>query len=283
MRTKLIRTLSLSMIMLCARPLYAGAKLTPQALEAWTNYVALTEKRIQEELRNPTVALQFDIGDLKSGNPRVKQLITTNPPGQNIEIPDGMVHHWVGAIFIPGVRLEKLIPWLQNYAQYQDYFKDVERSSLNRPPAGDTYDIFLRLTRSKLRVTAHFNTRHDVVYTRRSPTFFSSVSRSSQILQVKDAGSTSEKELPEGDDDGYLWRLNSYWRFFERDGGVVVECESIALSKSLGLVYSMVKFFTFGAINPRKIAGEIARDALKQSLTDMSNGVRGGPKKSARK
>ena len=283
MKTNPVRTLFLVSILFSAPSLMAEPTLTKPTLEAWTKYIDLTEKQLEDRLKKSPGALQFNFSDLKSGKVKVMQLTTKDSSGEEIQIPDGMVHHWVGAAFIPGVTLDKLIPWLQNYAQYQDYFTDVERSSLNRPPADNVYDIYLRLTRSKLGVTAHFNTSHNVVYSRRSPTFVYSVSRSSQIRQLKGAGSPSEKELPEGDDDGYLWRLNSYWRFFERDGGVVVECETVGLSKSLGLVYSVVKFMTFGAINPVKIAGEIARDALDQTLTDMRKGVQGGPRKSARK
>jgi hypothetical protein len=270
------------MILFCPIALSAAPKLTEPTKEAWKRYIDLTEQRMNAELRSPSVALRFPISDLKSGRISTKQLNTEDPSGKEIEIPDGMVHHWAGAIFIPGMTLEKLIPWLQNYSHHQDYFKDVERSSLISPSAGDNYSIFLRLTRSKLGVTVHFNTKHDVVYSRWNPAFASSASRSTQILQVKDAGATSEKEYPEGDDSGYLWRLNSYWRYFERDGGVVVECESVALSKSLGLI-NVVRFMTFGLINPKKIAAEIAREALDQTLTDLRNGARGGPKKQARK
>ena len=282
MKHPYVRGLLLSAILLCPAVLSAGPKLTKPTLDAWTNYIDLTEKRIAEELLKSPVALQFGIADLKSGIPK-KRLTTKNPAGEEIEIPDGAVHHWLGAVFIPGKTLAEVIPWLQNYSQYQDYFKDVERSSLNRPPAGDTYDIFLRFTRSKLTVTAHFNTKHSVVYTRKDATFVSSVSRSTEIRQVADAGKSSEKELPEGDDDGYLWRLNSYWRFHDRDGGVIVECETVGLSRSLGWGYDVVKFVTFGAINPRKIATEIARDALDETLKDLRNGASGGPRKPARK
>ena len=39
--------------------------------------------------------------------------------------------------------------------------------------------------------------------------------------------------MPAGRDRGFLWRLNSYWAFNERDGGVYVECEAISLSRSI--------------------------------------------------
>ena len=39
--------------------------------------------------------------------------------------------------------------------------------------------------------------------------------------------------LPAGDDHGFLWRLDSYWRFAERDGGVYMECEAVSLTRDI--------------------------------------------------
>ena len=52
--------------------------------------------------------------------------------------------------------------------------------------------------------------------------------------------------MPEGNDGGYLWRLNTYWRFLERDGGTYVQCESITLTRSIpfGLHWLIGPFLT---------------------------------------
>jgi hypothetical protein len=70
----------------------------------------------------------------------------------------------------------------------------------------------------------------------------------------EDPGEPDELEMPPGHDHGFLWRLDSYWRFQERDGGVYVECEAISLSRSVppGLGWF---------VNP------IIRNLLRQSLT----------------
>jgi hypothetical protein len=81
-----------------------------------------------------------------------------------------------------------------------------------------------------------------------------------------------------GDDAGYLWRLNAYWRFTERDGGVVVECETVGLSRSLGWGLGLLNFLTLGKV--RGIAESIAREALDATLTDLRTGLKGGKKKS---
>jgi hypothetical protein len=50
---------------------------------------------------------------------------------------------------------------------------------------------------------------------------------------VEDPGKPSEKQLPQGEDHGFMWRLYSYWRFQERDGGVYVECEAVSLTRNV--------------------------------------------------
>jgi hypothetical protein len=258
--------------------IHAGPVLTSKTLDAWKIYVDRTEARINDELKVLPARLQTDFARLKSGKIDIKHRETQTPQKKEIEIPDGTVHHWLGGIFIPGVTLEKVVSWVQNYPQYKDYFADVERADI-RSHSGDTYDIFLRLKRSKLGITAHFNTKHHVVYGPRTTGFLASTSESTEVRQVKDAGSSTETEYPEGNDSGYLWRLNSYWRFTERDGGVLVECETIGLSRPLGWGLSLLNFLALGRV--KSIANSIASEALEQTLTDLRNGVRGGPRKSA--
>jgi hypothetical protein len=276
MGTRYLYGFVIVLILLNAPEANARPILTSETLGAWKTYVDQTERRIEAELKLTPVRLRSDIALLKSGRIQIQRVDTPGPGVREVEIPDGTVHHWFGAAFIPGITVESVIAWVQNYPQYQDYFKEVERSSI-RARSGDTFEIFLRLTRSKLGVTAHFNTGHDVVYARRGGGFVSSVSRSTQIRQVKDAGRPHESEYPEGNDSGYLWRLNSYWRFNERDGGVVVESETIGLSRSLGWGLGLLNIFTLGKI--KNIAESIARESLQDTLTALRNGVLGGPRK----
>jgi hypothetical protein len=60
-----------------------------------------------------------------------------------------------------------------------------------------------------------------------------------------------------------MWRLNSYWRFEETDGGVIVECESISLSRSI----------PFGV---GWLVGSFVESVPKESLSDMLVAIREG-------
>jgi hypothetical protein len=273
----LLLVLALVLASIGPATLGAAPDLKSKTLEAWDLYIGLTEKRVNSEISMTPLRLRSDLAYLKTGKIQIQPL--TSPGSTGKDIADGTIHHWLGAVFIPNTNLEKVIPWLQRYAQYQEHFADVEESKGSGH--GDAFDVFLRLKRSKLGVTARFSTRHHAVYTRRSSGFVSSVSRSTSIREIEDAGTSKESLRPEGDDSGYLWRLNSYWRFVERDGGVVVECETIGLSRSLGLGMKLLNVFSMGKV--RDVAESIAREALDSTLTDLRNGVSGGAKKQERR
>ena len=272
--SRLRHFLAIFVLLLIAHPFrfHAAPDITEKTKREWSSYVDLTEKRIDKELGSASVPLRSNLAALKSGKVDIKPWTTPGSKGK--DIADGTIHHWLGSIFIPNTSLEKVIPEVQNYATYQDHFKDVEKSSGSG--SGDRFKVFLRIKRTKI-ITVHFNTDHDALYTRRAAGFVSSASRSTKIQQIISAGTPQERLYPEGKDDGYLWALNSYWRFFERDEGVVIESESVGLSRSLGWGMAFVNIFTFGAI--RRTADSIAHDALDSTLSDLRQMIVSGAKK----
>ena len=72
--------------------------------------------------------------------------------------------------------------------------------------------------------------------------------------------------MPEGQDSGFLWRLNGYWSIQEGDGGVYVECRSVTLTRGvpLGLGW-IVKPFTLS----------LPRDSLVSTLEATKRALQG--------
>jgi hypothetical protein len=226
--------------LLAPLPAYS-AKLKPETLAAFERYIELTENRRQSEIESGE---GFLVGDflpspvdgefreqLRAGDIFIQRMETLDEEGKTIKIPDGMVHHWYGAVLVPGVELSDVLTWVQNYSESHKYYEEVEDSRL-LSREGNLFRIFLRLRRKKV-ITVHYNTEHEVVYTAYGEDRASSHSRSTKVAEIENAGTPQERERPEGDDRGYLWRLSSYWRFQQRDGGVVVDCESVSLSRSI--------------------------------------------------
>src|SRR5206468_7396656 len=199
----------------------AAAELQPPTLRAWETYVQLTEKRIGTELDSSSGFLSSDFmkaseasrleSVLKSGRVYIRKLTTAGADGREIRVPDGLIHHWFGSIFVPDASLQQLLRWVQDYDQHYRYFKEVEQSKLVSKD-GDMFKIFLRFVRKKV-VTVHYNTDHTVIYRHHQSDRESSRSFTTRIPELQDPGTASEAEKPVGDDSGFLWRLNSYWRF----------------------------------------------------------------------
>jgi len=245
-----------------------AAKLQPKTLKAWETYIQLTEQRIMAELDDGERFLMTDFMNdtesqtvralLKSGRVYIGKLKTVDEEGHKIKVKAGMIHHWFGAIFVPDVNLESLLRWLQDYDNHYRYFKEVEQSKL-LTREGYTFKIFFRLRRKKI-ITVFYNTDHTAIYRRHDARRVSSRSFTTKIAQLDNAGTPAEKEKPVGNDSGYLWRLNSYWRFQEENGGVLVECESISLSRDIP--------FGLGLLI-KSFVESVSRESLKNTLVSI--------------
>jgi hypothetical protein len=243
-----------------------AAKLHEETLRAWETYQRLTEARIERELASKDGFLVRDflearerqqvLSEIRSGV-FVREMETRNEEGAQIEIPKGLVHHWYGTTFIPGATLEGVLAWVQDYDRHQEYFQDIEDSRLLSRQA-DVFDVSLRLRRKKI-VTVYYNTEHQVSYRRLGGDRAASRSVATRIAEIEHAGRTDEREKPVGEDRGFLWRLNSYWRFLQERGGVVVECESMSLSRGI----------PFGFFWVRPIIKSVAREVLRSLILPL--------------
>ena len=244
----------------------SAARLVPEALTAWSDYVSATEDRIRRELESPRGFLVMDFLEpeeaaaarrqvLDEGVVLMRKMQTGDSQGRRTTVPGALVHHWRGAVFIPGVTVRQLLVELQSHAPEQE---DVLRSSiLEREP--DRMRVYIRLQRRKI-VTVTYNTEHVVTFTRFGTTRAASVSTATRIAEVSDPDTPDERELPNGEDRGFLWRLNAYWRYEEVAGGVIAECESISLSRD---VPSFLRYL----VTP--LVESTARESMERTLVTL--------------
>lgn len=218
-----------------------GAELKQKTTTAFDKYVAATEASINDDLHLggpflyvdslPADLRQSSHDKLMKGDVLIEQRKTTSP-GLNSDVPDGMVHHWVGIIFIPGVTLAQLLPIVHDYDRRAEIYKpDVIASHLISHQE-DAYTFSLRLYQKRF-TTVIFNTEYVAHWGQVDPQKVYSHSISTRIAEVKDANHPDGEEWPVGQGRGYLWRLNTYWRFEEKDNGVYMQCEALSLSRDI--------------------------------------------------
>jgi len=240
-RLYLIRVFSAMLLAAGLCPSASAAELKQKTNSAFDRYVAATEARFANELRpggtflyidamNPDVRRQA-YEQLKRGEILVEKL-ETKAPGVSPDVPDGMVHHWVGLIFIPGATLARTLPIVKDYDRRADLYKPDVSASRTIAHNGDDFKMFLRLHQKRF-TTVDFNTTYDVHWGSVDATKVYSNSISTRIAEVKDPAKPEGEELPVGTGHGYLWRLNTYWRFEEKDGGVYLQCEALSLTRDI--------------------------------------------------
>jgi hypothetical protein len=220
-------------------------------IQTFTEYVVKTEAQNAESLRQGPFLwldglpaqrrIQF-IAKLGSGEVEMRRL-SVNKDGGSIDVPGGMIHDWEGIIFIPGVKIDKVLNVLEDYDHQAIYYApDVAQSRIESRD-GNQFRVFLRFRRQKI-VTVVLDTEHIVTYYRDSPFRAHSRSSATKIAQVEDPGGPLEKEKVPGEDDGYLWRMETWWRVEERDGGVYVQNQVVTLTRDIptGLAWLIEPF-----------------------------------------
>lgn len=272
-RTAAARTGALILALLAAAPVTASAaggpvdaELRASTLQAWTAYERQIDARIQAATADGRPFFALDAYGIQgwraaalAGGVTMHRLDRPQPGGATIPVPDGKIHHWAGAVFVPGMTLDAVLQHLSTHAgRESEHYEDVIASKLIARD-GSSHRVFLKLRRTKI-VTVTYNTEHAVEYRRLAPSRATARSVSTKIAELADAGTPRERERPQGNDQGFLWRLNAYWRYEAVDGGVLIECESISLSRD---VPAMVRWFVSGMVEG------IARESLQKTLAGL--------------
>lgn len=219
----------------------AAAELKPEAAQGYARYVQLTEERMKSELAPGGIFLSVDglpeaqrsdtYARLQRGEVVTTRLRTEDPSGK-VSTPEALIHHWVGTIFIPGASLKQVLALLQDYDRHYVYYKPEVAQSKTVEHAGDEFKIHYRLVRKKI-ITVVLDTDYDVHYHAVDAAHAYSDSHATRIAEVEHYGEAAERDMPPGNDGGFLWRLDSYWRFVDTGRGVYVQCEAISLTRDI--------------------------------------------------
>jgi hypothetical protein len=223
----------------------AGQELRPSVAAGWRTYVAAAESRIARE-RGQAIPRRAAV---ERGEIVVEQVNTPGPDG-DLGVPGASVHHWRGVVLVPGARLDEVVSRLEREPPDTRQEDVVSSSILDQRPGW--LKVAVRVRRS-LILSAVFDTEHEVSFERHGSSRASSWSTATRIVEVADPGTPGERPKTPGEDRGLLWRWNAYWRYEQVEGGVIVECESITLSRTVPLVL-------------RPVAGPLISHVARESM-----------------
>jgi hypothetical protein len=211
-----------------------AADLQAQTIAAWDHYVAMVQARAEIRLHSQGQFLWLD-EDLKRAQRIRNGEIEVVPLAGNgfARVPDGLIHDWMGAVFIPNKSVEQVLELLTDYDKYTTIY-GPEVADAKRLAHGADHDEFsMKIINKVMFVTAGVNmsciSRSVQLDERRAY----STSQTVNVREIRDYGEPGERELAPDTGDGFIWRLFSLARLEERDGGVYVETERLALTRDM--------------------------------------------------
>lgn len=260
--------LPLMLTLLCSTSSATGVTIQKQTKEAYSRYI---EKVEGELIQRREGILPFcrasdtpgKVTSLYGGLPVITNLNKKNTT------PGGIIHDWIGVVFIPGVTLKNVTDILIDYDSHKEIFSEVVDSEM-ASKANNLMTVFLRFKKKEI-ITVVTDTHHEARLYSISEKKAQLFSRSIKINEVENYGEKNEKLLPEGEDHGFLWKMNAYWNLEENSKGVLVECRSITLSRDIPFgLHSIIR----PIINRMPRASlESVLSTLKKCLSENSSGI----------
>lgn len=245
-----------------------AASLEPATSKAWEAYIQSATARMEQHLNGASSFLWIDALPELLARVRAGEIVVSPVGAQNPKkVPSGMIHDWVGAVFIPGVTLKDVLQVVRDYARYKEMYRPTVIDS-RVIATGETKDRFsMRLLNKSLFLKTALDTEYESCYVHVDDHRAYSISRTTRVQEIEEYGSPDERMLRDGEGNGMIWRLFSIARQVERDGGVYFELEVIGLSRDIpGSLRWLVE----------PIVRRISRGSLVTSLQETEDAVRIG-------
>ena len=239
----------------------AAAGPSGVAVANFNSYVNQLESRLEQQHSSSRVFLAGeDWARLRRGDQIIDQLT----PAQGSEPPGAMLHHWRGTAFAPGVTAADFERLMKDFPAYPErYSPQVVRVRVITHQ-GDHFQVVMR-TRQKHVITVVMDTTFDIAFARLDAAHGYSTSHSTRASEIEAAGTDKERALSADEEHGFLWRLNTYWSYEERDGGLYMQIESLSLTRSIptGLGWAIKPFVQ-----------SVPRESLEFTLQSTCNALR---------
>ena len=244
-----------------------GAELKQETLHAWAGYTTQADQQAEQSGKDGKCFLWVD-RDKDRYSQLLAGAVIVQPVGEHVpmHVPSGLIHHWIGAVFVPNASIADLLAVTRDYAHYRDYYKPGVASAEVIARSESKDDFTIRMVNNSLLSSTSFLGTYTTTFVPQSDRRWYSISATSQMQEIKSYGLPDEEQLDPGHGNGYIWRLHTVARMEERDGGVVLELEAIALSRDIP---AALRCF----VDP--IVRRISRDSLEKSLNETAEAVRG--------
>ncbi len=239
-----------------------GAELKKETQQAWDAYIQAANSQMVRRTHDPFLWVD-EVPD-RSHSVRDGEILVSPISQQNPKpVPYGLIHDWIGAAFIPDARLEDVLSAVRDYGHYKEFYKPnvIDSKSLGTAGTCDKYSMLL--ADHEVITSTVLEGEYEACYYRLDDRRWYSIAHTTRMWDVRYAQPRAQ-QLSSDQGSGYIWRICSFTRFEERDGGVYVELEVIVLSRDIPVAIRWM-------VNP--IVRKVSKNAMMTSLHEMEEAV----------
>jgi hypothetical protein len=265
-----VRSQTLSITFFVTVAVFAPARanaieLKPETLAAWNSYVRGADAATQARLTGHSPFLWIDEQPDRAARLRHGEVLVAPLDQRGVRsVPGGLIHHWIGAVFLPGATLDRVLDVVHDYGRYKDFYKPVVADSKALACNGTEQEFSMLWLHHVLFVNAAVQSRYEARDFPVDAHRWYTIAGTTRVQEVQDYGQPGEHMLPPGHGSGFIWQLHSIARYWERDGGVYVELEAIALTRD---VPGSLRWL----VNP--VIARLSRNSLAISLRQTVDAV----------
>ena len=212
----------------------AASELKDQTRLAWDNYVQAACSRA--EARSGESFLRISDFPARRHDVQAGEIVVWREATGHQTVAHGLIHHWMGAVFVPKAAMADVLSVIRDYDRYPEIYKPAVMEAKGVGAAGNDDRFSMLLVQKVLFVKAAMQGEYETRYVQIDPKRWYSISQSTRLQAIEKFGEPEMRVLPVDQGPGYLWRLYSFTRFEESDGGVYIEIEALGLSRDVPMM-----------------------------------------------
>ena len=244
-----------------------GAVLGADTSNAWREYVTAADSVMKARLSGHLPFLWTDeVAERRQRVLRGETVVAPVIRNGLKSVPGGLIHHWTGSLFTPNVTIRQFITVLHQYNRYKEFYRPLVMDSMlcSATPSSQEFAMILqyKVVFANLVFESQYLSNDFVLDARRRY----SIADTIRVQEIEGYGTAAERRLPQGEGTGLVWGLHTIVRYEERDGGVYLELEALALSRS---VPGALRWFVGPLI--RSISSSSLEAALQKTRNAVSS------------
>jgi hypothetical protein len=243
-----------------------AATLKPETVADWENYLQTVSGALEDRCHRGGTFLWVDGAPERLAKVHEGEIVVA-PVSDHVpmKVQGGLIHHWIGAAFLPNAKLDDILEVIGDYDRYKDFYPPsvIESKVLARNDSEEKFTM--QLVNHEFFATMALDADYQVTNVHLDDGRFYSIARTTRVQQLENYGQSRERMIPEGQGGGYIWKLFNIARLEHRDGGVYIEMETVALSRGIPAAFRIV-------VDP--VVRRVSRSAMLTAIKQTEDAVR---------